>query len=173
MLNIYKEISFVNHFFVHPFYMTKPSQYILLNFCHCIFFIIIISLLHRSFQLLTISLDLRLLASISCSRPAQIVTPPGLWAPYTSFTETRSPLQKSFTPAVAGSMVNMASPLPLQPANTVYYVGDFSSLPDHLVLHLIPQRNPEHSSFHSPLFHSDLELVDQPFRECPHLSRMS
>jgi hypothetical protein len=27
----------------------------------------------------------------------------------------------------------MANPLPLQLANTVCYVGDFSSLPDHLV----------------------------------------
>jgi hypothetical protein len=34
------------------------------------------------------------------SRPSQIVTPPGLRASYTTFTETRSPLQYSFTPAV-------------------------------------------------------------------------
>jgi hypothetical protein len=40
---------------------------------------------HRPLQCLAISLDLRLLASIS-SRPAQIVTPPGLRASYTTFT---------------------------------------------------------------------------------------
>jgi hypothetical protein len=40
-------------------------------------------------------------------------------------------------------------------------------LPDHLVSDLIPQRNPEHSSFHSSL--SDLELVEQPCRERPSL----
>jgi hypothetical protein len=44
------------------------------------------------------------------------------------------------------------------------YVGDFSSLPDHLVSDSIPQRNPDHSYFHNSL--SDLELVDQPCREC-------
>jgi hypothetical protein len=51
----------------------------------------------------------------------------------------------------------MASPLLLQHANTVCYVGDFISLPDYLNSDSIPQRNPEHSSFHSSL--SDLELV--------------
>jgi hypothetical protein len=35
----------------------------------------------------------------SASRPAQIVTPPGLRASYTTFTETLSPLQNLFTPA--------------------------------------------------------------------------
>jgi hypothetical protein len=59
----------------------------------------------------------------------------------------------------------MTSPLPLQHANMVCYVGDFSSLPDHLVPDSIPQRNPEHTSFHTSL--SDLKLVDQPCRECP------
>jgi hypothetical protein len=38
----------------------------------------------------------------------------------------------------------MDSPLPLQRANTVCYVGDFSSLPDHLVSDSISQRNSEH-----------------------------
>jgi hypothetical protein len=80
----------------------------------------------RPLQLLAISLDLRLLASMS-SRPAQIVTPPGLRASYTTFTETRPPVQNSFTLTVVGSTADMASPLPLQHANTVCYVGDFSS----------------------------------------------
>jgi hypothetical protein len=44
----------------------------------------------------------------------------------------------------------MASPLPLQRANTVCYVADFSVLPDHLVSDTSPQRNPE-TSFHSSL----------------------
>jgi hypothetical protein len=101
------------------------------------------------------------------SRPAQIVTPPGLRASYTTFTKTWSPLQNSFTPAVIGSTANMASALLLQHANTVCYVGDFSSLPDHLVSGSIPQRNPEHSYFRSSL--SDLKLVDQLCCECPHL----
>jgi hypothetical protein len=48
------------------------------------------------------------------SRSAQIVTPPGLRVSYNTFTETRSPLQNSFIP------------MPLQHANTVCYVGDFS-----------------------------------------------
>jgi hypothetical protein len=63
------------------------------------------------------------------SRPAQIVTPPGLRESYTSFTETRSPLQNLFAPAVVDSTTDMASPLPLQHANTVLcrHVGDFSS----------------------------------------------
>jgi hypothetical protein len=56
----------------------------------------------------------------------------------------------------------MASPLPLQRANTVYYGGDFSSLPDHLVSDQIPQRDPDHSFSHSSL--SDLELDDRPCR---------
>jgi hypothetical protein len=57
------------------------------------------------------------------SRPAQIVTPPGQRASYTTFTETRSPL----TSTAVGSTADMANPLPLQHANTVCYVGDFSS----------------------------------------------
>jgi hypothetical protein len=61
----------------------------------------------------------------------------------------------------------MANPLLLQHANTVFYVGDFSSLPDHLISDSILQRNPEHSSFYSSL--SDPELVDQPCREYPRL----
>jgi hypothetical protein len=97
------------------------------------------------------------------NRPAQIITPPGLRVSYTTFNETLSPLQSSFTPTVAGSTADMASPLQLQRANTMSHVGDFSSLPDHLVSDSISQRNPEHSSFHCSL--SDLELVDQPCRE--------
>jgi hypothetical protein len=58
------------------------------------------------------------------------------------FTETRSSLQNSFTPTVVGSTVGMASPLPLQHANTVCYVSDFNSLPDHVVSDLIPQITP-------------------------------
>jgi hypothetical protein len=67
------------------------------------------------------------------SRSAQIVTPSGPRASYTKFTETRSPLWNSFTPAVVRSTADMVSSLPLQHANTVYYLGDFSSLPDYLV----------------------------------------
>jgi hypothetical protein len=101
------------------------------------------------------------------SRSPQIVTPPGLRASYTTFTEMRSPLQNSFTPGVVGSTVDTASPLPLQHANTVCCVGDLNPLPDHLVLDSIPQRNPEDSSFHSSL--SNLEFVNQSCRECPRL----
>jgi hypothetical protein len=101
------------------------------------------------------------------SRPVQIVTPPGLRASYTKFTETRSPIQNSFTPVVNGSTADITSLLPLQHGNTVCYVGDFSSLPDHLLSDSIPQRNPEHSSFHISL--TELKLVDQPCRECPRL----
>jgi hypothetical protein len=64
------------------------------------------------------------------SHPAPIVIPPDLRTSYTTFIETRSSLQNSFTPAVVGSTADMASPLPLQHANTVCYVDDFSSLPD-------------------------------------------
>jgi hypothetical protein len=72
---------------------------------------------------------------VPASYPAQTVTPPGLKASYTTFTETRFALQNLFTPAVIGSTGDMASPLPLQHANTVCYAGDLSSLPisDHLV----------------------------------------
>jgi hypothetical protein len=59
------------------------------------------------------------------------------------FTETRSRLQNSFTPEVVGSTADVASLLPLQHTNTACYVGDFSSLPDHLDSDSIPQRNPE------------------------------
>jgi hypothetical protein len=123
---------------------------------------------HRPLQSLAISLDLRYSHPAPASSPAQIVTPPGLMASYTTFT--RSPLQNSFTPVVIGSTADMDSPLPLQHANTVKYgvlCGDFSSLPDHLVSNSTPQRNPERSSFHSSL--SDLKLVDQPCLECPRL----
>jgi hypothetical protein len=92
---------------------------------------------------------------IPATRPAQIVTQPGLRASYTTFTETRSPLQNSFTPAFIGCTADMTSPLPVQHANTVCYVADFSSLPDHLVSDSIPQRN---SSLR------ELELVNQPCR---------
>jgi hypothetical protein len=61
-------------------------------------------------------------APASC--PAQIVTPPGLRA---------SPLQNSFNPAGIGSAADMANPLPLQRANMVCYVSDFSFLPDNIV----------------------------------------
>jgi hypothetical protein len=94
----FKLISSFPSFHIHVHHSSSQIQ---------LSFEIIISLLqstagHRPLQCLAISLDLRLLASIS-SRPAQIVTPPGLRASYTTFTETRSPLQKSFTPAVIGS----------------------------------------------------------------------
>jgi hypothetical protein len=82
---------------------------------------------HRHLQFLATSLDL--------------VTPPGLRASCTTFTETQFPLQNSFNPAVVGSTANMASPLPLQHANTVCYVGDLSSLPVHVLSDSNPQRN--------------------------------
>jgi hypothetical protein len=118
-----------------------------------LFIIIIISPLlstagHRPLQSLAMSLDLRLLASSSC-HPSRVNR-------HSTFTETQSPLQNSFTPAVVGSTADMASPLPLHHANTVCYVGDFSSLPDYLFSDLIPQRNPEHSSFHSSLGYTKL-----------------
>jgi hypothetical protein len=92
------------------------------------------------------------------SSPPQIVTSPDLRATYTTFTETRSPLQNPFTPAVVVSTADMENSLPLQHGNTVCYVADFSFLQDHLVLDSIPQRNSEHSSFHSSL--SEFELMD-------------
>jgi hypothetical protein len=46
------------------------------------------------------------------SRSAQIVTPPGVKASYTTFTEKRSPLQNSFTPVAVSSTADMAIPLP-------------------------------------------------------------
>jgi hypothetical protein len=51
------------------------------------------------------------------NRPTQIVTSPGLRVSYTTFIETRSPVQNSFT-----ATADMASPLPLQCTNTVFYV---------------------------------------------------
>jgi hypothetical protein len=73
-------------------------------------------------QLLVISLNLRLLASSSCQPPcANRLSTIGVLH---TFTETLSPLQNSFTPAVVGSTADMASPLPLWHANTVCYVGD-------------------------------------------------
>uniref|UniRef100_A0A2H1VCD9 SFRICE_016620 n=1 Tax=Spodoptera frugiperda TaxID=7108 RepID=A0A2H1VCD9_SPOFR len=99
------------------------------------------------------------------SHPAQIVTPPRLGASYTTFTETRSPLQDSLTPTVVGPAANMAGPLPLQLADPVGYVDHLGSLPNHFVSNAIPERDTEHSPFHSPL--SDFEFVDQSSRKCP------
>jgi hypothetical protein len=84
------------------------------------------------------------------SRSAQIVTPPGLRGVlHYVYLDAGLHSLNTFTPAaVVGSTAEMASPLPLQHANTVCYVSDFSSLPDHLVSNSISQRNPEHSSFH-------------------------
>jgi hypothetical protein len=111
----------------------------------------------RFLQSLAILLDLRLLAS--SSRQLSCANRHSTWP--------EGVLQYGLglsTPTVVGSTADMASPMPLQHANTVYYVGDFSSLSDYLVSDSIPQRNPEYSSFSSSL--SDLELVDQPCREC-------
>jgi hypothetical protein len=85
------------------------------------------------------------------SRLAHIIIPPDLRASYTSFTETRFPLQNSFTPAVVSSTADMANPLPLQRANTMCYVGDFNFLSDHFVSDSIPQRNSGLNSFYSSL----------------------
>jgi hypothetical protein len=84
------------------------------------------------------------------SRPAPIITPRLL---------SRGLHSRLLTSMVFGSTADMASPLPLQHANTLCYVGNFSPLPDHLVSNSIPQRNSENSFFHSLL--SNLELVDQ------------
>jgi hypothetical protein len=75
--------------------------------CKCIvwrvvdrIFIIIISSLqsttgHRPLQSLAILLEFGYSHPAPASRPAQMVTPPGLRASYTTFTETRSPHQNS------------------------------------------------------------------------------
>jgi hypothetical protein len=106
---------------------------------------------HRPLQFLAISLDLRLIASSSCQ--PFCANRHSTWPEGVLHYVCRSLLQNSFTPAVIGSTSDMASPLPLQHANMVCYFGDFSSL---LVSDSYPQRNHEHSSFHSPL--CDLEL---------------
>jgi hypothetical protein len=125
-------------------------------FTNILFIIIITSLLQSSAGHRPMIFGYSHSAPASC--PAQIVSPLDLRESYTTFTETRSPFQNSFTPALVGSTADMASPLPFQHANTVRYVGAFSSLP-------------EHSSFHSSL--SDLELVDQPCRVSTSRLRMS
>jgi hypothetical protein len=51
------------------------------------------------------------------------------------FTETRSPLQNLFTPAVVGSTADMSSPLPFRHANTLCYVGAFSSLESYWLIY--------------------------------------
>jgi hypothetical protein len=79
---------------------------------------------HRPLQLGALTLDLWLLTSRSCQPSCTIVTPSGLKASYTTFIKTRSHLQNSFTPAVVGSIADMASALPHQQANTMCYVSD-------------------------------------------------
>jgi hypothetical protein len=79
------------------------------------FIIIIISPLqstagHKRLQLLAIPLDLRLHASSSCQPSCINRHFTWLEGAYTTFTETRSPLQNSFTLAVIGSTADMASP---------------------------------------------------------------
>jgi hypothetical protein len=125
---------------------------------------IIISLLqstvgHRPLQLVAISLDLRLLAS-SSSQPSCAIRhstwPEGvLHYVYQDVVSTLEPHPNG------SSTTDMASPLPLQHANTVCYVGDFSSLLDHLVSDSIMQRNPEHSSFHECCFTWLLSIARQ------------
>jgi hypothetical protein len=110
---------------------------------------------YRPLQLIAMLLDW-LLASSSWQPSYANRHSPGLRASNANFTEARSPFQNSFSPTVVGSTSDMASPLPLQRVNTVSYVSDFISLPDHLIPGSIP-RNPEHSSFLSSL--SDLERV--------------
>jgi hypothetical protein len=63
---------------------------------------------HTPHQLLVIPLDLQLLASSSRQPFCKIVTRPGLRTSYTTFKETRSPLQNSFTSVVVGPMAEMA-----------------------------------------------------------------
>jgi hypothetical protein len=60
------------------------------------------------------------------NRPEEIFIPHGLIASFTTFTETRSPFQHSFTSTVVGTTADMANPLPHQRANTVCSVGDVS-----------------------------------------------
>jgi hypothetical protein len=54
------------------------------------------------------------------SRPAQIVTPPGVRASHTTFTKKRSPLPNSFTPAFVGSTVDMTNATQLN--SSIYLV---------------------------------------------------
>jgi hypothetical protein len=74
---------------------------------------------------------------------------------------TRSPVSVTLDLAFLLNLPNLFKRR--SPRSSLCYVGGLSSLPDHLVSDLIPQRNPEHRSFHSSL--SNLELVDQPCRE--------
>jgi hypothetical protein len=137
---------------------------------------------HRPLQSLAISLDLLLLTSSSCQPSSanrystwsegilhyvylDAVSTPDIVYPsgYRFYGCYDQPLAISTTSATT-HIPNISK---LQHTNRVCYVGDFSSLPDHLVSESIPQRNPEHSSLHISL--SDLKLVDQPCRECPRL----
>jgi hypothetical protein len=94
---------------------------------------------HKTLQLVAISLELRLLASrycqVSCANHHSTWPEGDLHYVH----ETRSPLQNSFNPTVVSSTADVTSPLSLQSANTVCYVGDFSSLANQLLSNSIPQ----------------------------------
>jgi hypothetical protein len=81
---------------------------------------------HRPLQLLAIWLDLQLL--VSSSRQPSRANRHSTWPEGVLHYVCQDAVstQNSFTPAVIGSTADMASPLPLQRANTVCYVGDFS-----------------------------------------------
>jgi hypothetical protein len=79
---------------------------------------------------------------------SQAVPPPVMRKSYRYFTwpegvlhyvyqDMVAPLQNSLILTVVGFMADMASPLLLQRTKMVCYVGDFSSLTDHLVSYLI------------------------------------
>jgi hypothetical protein len=89
---------------------------------------------HRPLQFLAISLDPRLLASSSCQPSCAnrySTWPEGVL--HYVYRDAVSTLELVY-PSGCGYTADVASPLPLQHANTVCFVGDFSSLPDGGVL---------------------------------------
>ncbi|RVE43974.1 hypothetical protein evm_011377 [Chilo suppressalis] len=102
------------------------------------------------------------------SQPTNIIIPSCLRASYTTFTESRSPLKNFPAPTSISSAANVTSPLPLQFANSVGYVGVFGSLSDYNISDAVLQGYSEHSPYHSSL--SDFKLVDSSSRDCPRLS---
>jgi hypothetical protein len=94
---------------------------------------------HRLLQRFAVSLDLRLLASSCCqlfcaNRPS--------WPEGILHNIYRNAVSTPELVYPSASTADTVSQLPLQRANTVCYVGDFSFLPDHLVSDSMPQRNP-------------------------------
>ncbi|CAH2102499.1 unnamed protein product [Euphydryas editha] len=73
--------------------------------------------------------------------PAKIVGPAGRRASHTAFANTWSPLQDTSAPTAIGPTTQVTSPLPLQRANPLGYVGHFGSLADSLISDPIFERN--------------------------------